>query len=405
MRPWYGATASTNARRKSRSSLYTEHTRPPPPRCTRPAARRAAADGESPGTAHSVATGPNTSSRWTTVAAAGSFESSSVGATKYPFDSTAVSPPTNVRDEEVPGCAAGRDVRTEDGGVQAVGFDVQARPAPRELLAQLRRRLRGTGERDHVLGPEPVEQIAGAAGDEGERAWRQRRGLDAQLGEPERDQRGAGRRLGNDGHPGEQRRRGLLRRAPGGEVERVDVDRHAVAQRAQRPQLRAQVGIVGERGDGAVDVELRISPRVAAVGDGQADHLVAVGVQRPGPGPQHVAPLREGHLPQRGRARARVLQRRREVDPARPGACERLLGGWIDQRGESALSLDPPSLDVAAQDCRHGRPPAGRPAGALGRGSAWGISASAYATQATAAAVWARSPGRTLSSVSAALWW
>src|SRR5205823_4982190 len=49
--------------------------------------------------------------------------------------------------------------------------------------------------------------------------------------------------------------------------------------------------------------------------------------------------------------------------------------------------------------------PAACVAAAWERGSGSGISASAYATHVTAAAVCASSAGRTLSSVSAALWW
>ena len=101
----------------------------------------------------------------------------------------------HVGDEEVPTRAAWRHVGSEHGGVQAVRRDVQARAAPRELLPQPRRRLRGAGEGDHVLRPKPIEQIAGAPGKKAERARRERSRLDAQLGEAEGDEGGAGRRL------------------------------------------------------------------------------------------------------------------------------------------------------------------------------------------------------------------
>src|SRR5204862_3340954 len=93
--------------------------------------------------------------------------------------------------------------------------------------------------------------------------------------------------------------------APGGEVEGVDVNCEAVpgdpemdarvprrpaelhglavAQRAQRPELRAELRIVRQRRDGAVDVELRGPARVAAVLHGDADQLVARHVHRLAP--------------------------------------------------------------------------------------------------------------------------
>ena len=156
-----------------------------------------------------------------------------------------------------------------------------------------------------------------------------------------------------------------------------ELDGLPVAQRAQRAERRAQVGVVGERADGAVHVEFRVAPGVAAVGDGERDQLVPVRVQGLRPGAEHLASLREAHLPQRGGAGARVLERRREVDPARPGAREGLLGGGVHQGREGPLSFDPASLHVAAQHGRHFCPPAARAAGAAGRGSTWGISASA----------------------------
>src|SRR5437899_2725191 len=133
-------------------------------------------------------------------------------------------------------------------------------------------------------------------------------------------ERRAGGRLAQDRHPRQQGARRFLAGAPGREVERVDVHRHAVprdpevetcvprgaaeldrisvAQRAQRPELPAELRVVRERGDGAVDVELGVAARVAAVLHGEGDELVAAGVQRLAPGPEQRSALSEGQLAQ-----------------------------------------------------------------------------------------------------------
>ena len=185
------------------------------------------------------------------------------------------------------------------------------------------------------------------------------------------DERGARRRLAQDRHSGEQRRRRFLAGAPGGEVERVDVhgdavagypqvdarvprrptelDRLAVTEGVQGPELRAEVSVMRERGDGAVDVELGVGAGVAAVGDGEADELVARRVERLGPGPTQLASLSKTELAERRTAAgAGMLERLAKIDARSSGARKWLLRRRVDEGGESALSLDPAILDVAA---------------------------------------------------------
>src|SRR5438067_3270383 len=56
--------------------------------------------------------------------------------------------PDDVLDEDIPGRAPRLGIRPENRRVEGIGFDVEPGAAPRELLAQLCRRLRGAGEGD-----------------------------------------------------------------------------------------------------------------------------------------------------------------------------------------------------------------------------------------------------------------
>jgi hypothetical protein len=50
---------------------------------------------------------------------------------------------------------------------------------------------------------------------------------------------------------------------------------HAIREHIDLAQLLAQIGVGGQGEDRAVHVELRVRPRVAAVGDGEVEQLVA----------------------------------------------------------------------------------------------------------------------------------
>src|SRR3569623_722509 len=151
-----------------------------------------------------------------------------------------------------------------------------------------------------------------------------------QLGDPVRDERGRGRRLRDHRHARDQRARQLLARAPRREVERVDVDRdaaprrpHVLAAHSRRPadldrlavaeqlraaELRAELGVVRQRDRRAIDVELRIAARVAAVRDRERDQLLARVRDRLREGTDQLATLRERQrreLARAGRPRVR----------------------------------------------------------------------------------------------------
>ena len=170
-----------------------------------------------------------------------------------------------------------------------------------------------------------------------------------------RDERRARGGLGDDGHPREQRDGRLLREPPRREVEGVHVHgdavtRHlhvlpeqarrapelgplAVDEHARVPDLGRDVGVRRERPRRAVDVELRVAARVAAVGDREADQLVAVGVQRAREPADHLASRREAHRPEsRAAALPRVRERRAEIDPFGRARRDRLLRRRIHQR-------------------------------------------------------------------------
>ena len=59
------------------------------------------------------------------------------------------------------------------------------------------------------------------------------------------------------------------------------------------PSLRAELGVVRQRDGAAVDVELRVAARVAAVGDGERDQLFPRTVDRLGERAEQGAALRE----------------------------------------------------------------------------------------------------------------
>ena len=111
--------------------------------------------------------------------------------------------------------------------------------------------------------------------------------------------RGCG--LGNNRHSREKRASGFFGESPGWEVEGVDVDRNSSPRRQDvlrgescgstdlkgfavgEPRAITQglpkLGIVGEGETCTINVEFRIAPGIAAVGDRERDELLATGVQ------------------------------------------------------------------------------------------------------------------------------
>src|SRR3569623_1869755 len=172
---------------------------------------------------------------------------------------------------------------------------------------------------------------------------------------PVHDERGGGRRLRDHGHPGEQRARQLLAQPPCREVERVDVHGDAAAprphvlvaqargaadldgiagaeQRCATERL-AELRVMRERDGAAVDVELRIAARVAAVRDRECNQFLARAVDRLRERREHRTALRERHAGELAcTCAARVRERRREVVTTGVDLGEHLLGGRIDER-------------------------------------------------------------------------
>src|SRR5262245_15648245 len=142
-------------------------------------------------------------------------------------------------------------------------------------------------------------QIARAADEERERALRQQLAVDDELHDAVREHGRAGGRLAEDGHAREQRYRRFLSESPGGEVEGVDVHRNPMARHrdvlaveARRATELDAVSVneetrvsqcvrylgKGKQGrDRAVDVELRIRARVAAVRDAELVQILVLG--------------------------------------------------------------------------------------------------------------------------------
>ena len=164
------------------------------------------------------------------------------------------------------------------------------------------------------------------------------------------------RRLHDRRHAGEQRRRQLLEHAPHGEVERVDVhgdalQRHADVPADERPALRQRLRrpvdvetlirkvssparrVGEERADAALDVDPRILLRRARRG-GDEIELVLARHEVLRHRLQHQRALVEREPPERRAADAlRVVDHRREVDPARRRLGDLLAGHGVKEIG------------------------------------------------------------------------
>ncbi|MOA08647.1 hypothetical protein D3C78_1284360 [compost metagenome] len=150
---------------------------------------------------------------------------------------------------------------------------------------------RGVGrarERQHVQRLQIVEQTRGAAADDGQRSRRQDAGIDHVLHHALREPGGGGRGFDDHGHARQQRGRGLLPQAPGGEIEGIDeqrqsrarhlqvlrleqcvpvqVDGVAVAQGARLAERGPPSGVLAERENRTIDVHGRVGPDGAGVG-------------------------------------------------------------------------------------------------------------------------------------------
>ena len=118
---------------------------------------------------------------------------------------------------------------TEDRAVQRVGLDAEADAAVEHVGvgAQQPGGVRGAGERDRVLHGQLVEQAAGAAAQQLQRALGQDAGLDDAAYDELGEVRRLAGRLDDRRQPGEERGGELLEHAPDREVEGVDLHRDA----------------------------------------------------------------------------------------------------------------------------------------------------------------------------------
>ena len=205
--------------------------------------------------------------------------------------------------QQVKGFAAGRGVGQQQGGVDAVGLNVDAH----RVLHHGRVRANDgggfgrAGERDHIHWLQRVQQAGRAAAHHRQGAGRKDAGLHHVLHHALGQPGGGGGRFDDHRHAREQRGRGFLPQAPGREVEGVDKQgqtangREHVLRRKQRvfaqagglaiahevavAQRFAQLGVGAQREDGAVNVHRRVGFDGAAVGGGDVVVGVAVGLQ------------------------------------------------------------------------------------------------------------------------------
>ncbi len=276
-------------------------------------------------------------------------------------------------------------LRAEDGAVQRVRLGVEPY-RPRDdgrVSPQLPGGGGGPGERHQVLLTEMIEQVADAAADQLDRAFRQQPGVHDQLHQPARHVRRLGGRLDQAGHPGDERGGELLQRTPDREVERVDLHRDpvqrgqdvladespALAQRLDRPLGENRVvrqlapglaGVAEQHADAAVDVELGV-PEGRPCASGQGVQLRAVLAQQQPERLEQRGPLVESQLAQRRTARRpAVVERRRQVDAGRRYPGDLLAGHRIEHRPPVIRRIGPCPTHVAVQRRHRPLPSAGR---------------------------------------------
>jgi len=183
--------------------------------------------------------------------------------------------------EGVEGRARGRRARRKQRRVDAVGLDID-RHALRHHAGMAAHPPRGVGragECNDVIGREAVEQIAGTATEQAQRAIRQHLGGNHILHHRVRQKRGRRGGLGKNRDTCEQRHRGFLPQSPARKIEGIDVDGDATArhhqvnglivlglgephrllieQHARVAQPGTEPGVIFERADAAVDVDGR----------------------------------------------------------------------------------------------------------------------------------------------------
>ncbi len=169
-------------------------------------------------------------------------------------------------DENIEGGRAGGDVGAEDRGVEAVLLGDEAHRVLQQvgLGAQVAASGGGAGEADHVLPAQPVEQIAGAARDELQRA----RGQDTAFEDhPHRkfgDVRCRGGGLDDGGHAREQGGGELFQHPPEREV--VGVDMNGDAMQRHGDVLADEQPVLAEPLQPTIEIDLAIGHFAPALG-------------------------------------------------------------------------------------------------------------------------------------------
>ncbi len=139
--------------------------------------------------------------------------------------------PDDLPDEQVELGRVRRGCGGEDGGVEGVGLAVQRNQVSeqRRVGAQGAQRLGGAGHGEHVLLAEVFEQVTGLGTEELDGPVREDVAVDDLLEEGVGEVCRLGGGLDQGGHAGEECGRQLLEHPPAGEVEGVEVHRHAPA--------------------------------------------------------------------------------------------------------------------------------------------------------------------------------
>jgi hypothetical protein len=188
-----------------------------------------------------------------------------------------------------------RDVRRQDRAIERIGFGSERHRLADQVRvgAQFGGGVGRTGEGHGIETGQAVQQVAGRADDELQRAFGQQARFNHHLDDGMGQVAGRGGRLADAGHGGEEAWREFFEQAPDREVEGVDVHRQAAAwhqdvgageaaalaegdgrafvQHVRRRQLApAHAGVGEQRADAAFDVD----PAVLARGAGQVRNLV-----------------------------------------------------------------------------------------------------------------------------------
>ena len=296
--------------------------------------------------------------------------------------------------EEVEFLAVRPGIRSQDGGVEAVGLHGETHRIVDDGGVSLQHAPRGRGARKghHVLTGDTIEQIAHRARDELERTFRQQAGLDDPPDHQLRQIGGLAGRLHDSRHSREQRGRQFLQDSPAREIEGVDMDgdpferredmlagkgliarqlvRFPVEQEVRIGQLAPAFGCIGEKGtDAAFDVDPAIGPGRTGCGR-QGVELLLARHQGLADGLEHQRAVVEAQPAQRRAAHFPAMgEHGGEVNPAGVDPRDRVAGRGIEYRLAGMGAAHPFAADAALQRTGLGDPRIHGETSLLGSGS------------------------------------